>query len=97
LCLFNDIKIIFLPMLIQKPKGTNDLLPEKARQRYFLETKVRQNFEIYNFSEILTPTFEKTELFKRETGEETVTVSKQMYTFKNDEFIFLLPMLNVFD
>jgi len=73
-------------MLIQKPKGTYDLLPEKARQRYFLETKVRENFEIYNFSEIRTPTFEKTELFKRGIGEETDIVSKEMYTFKNDEF-----------
>lgn len=73
-------------MLIQKPKGTYDLLPEKARQRYFLETKVRENFEIYNFAEIRTPTFEKTELFKRGIGEETDIVSKEMYTFKNDEF-----------
>lgn len=73
-------------MLIQKPKGTYDLLPEKARQRYFLETKVREIFNIYNFSEIRTPTFEKTELFKRGIGEETDIVSKEMYTFKNDEF-----------
>ncbi|MBS1517687.1 MAG: histidine--tRNA ligase [Bacteroidetes bacterium] len=72
--------------MIQKPKGTYDLLPEKARQRYFLEKRVREIFNIYNYSEIRTPTFEKTELFKRGIGEETDIVSKEMYTFKDNEF-----------
>ena len=73
-------------MPIQKPKGTYDILPEKAFQRNFLEQKVREIFNTFNYSEIRTPTFEKTELFKRGIGEETDIVSKEMYTFKNDEF-----------
>ncbi|MBK8982845.1 MAG: histidine--tRNA ligase [Ignavibacteria bacterium] len=73
-------------MPIQKPKGTYDILPEKAFQRNFLEKKVREIFNTFNYSEIRTPTFEKTELFKRGIGEETDIVSKEMYTFKNDEF-----------
>ncbi|MBK9333683.1 MAG: histidine--tRNA ligase [Ignavibacteria bacterium] len=73
-------------MPIQKPKGTYDILPEKAFQRNFLEKKVREIFNTFNYSEIRTPAFEKTELFKRGIGEETDIVSKEMYTFKNDEF-----------
>ena len=73
-------------MLIQKPKGTYDLLPEKAYQRTFLENTVRDVFSRFNYSEIRTPTFEKTSLFKRGIGEETDIVSKEMYTFNEDEF-----------
>lgn len=73
-------------MLIQKPKGTYDLLPEKAFQRTFLESRLREIFSRFNFKEIRTPTFEKTSLFKRSIGEETDIVSKEMYLFNKDEF-----------
>ncbi len=73
-------------MLIQKPKGTYDLLPEKAFQRTFIENRLRSIFSKYNYSEIRTPTFEKTVLFKRGIGEETDIVSKEMYTFNEEEF-----------
>lgn len=73
-------------MFIQKPKGTYDLLPEKAIQRTFLEENLRTVFTSFNFSEIRTPTFEKTSLFKRGIGEETDIVSKEMYSFNEDEF-----------
>jgi histidyl-tRNA synthetase len=73
-------------MLIQKPKGTYDLLPAKAFQRTFLENKLRNIFSSFNYKEIRTPTFEKTSLFKRGIGEETDIVSKEMYLFNEDEF-----------
>jgi histidyl-tRNA synthetase len=73
-------------MLIQRPKGTYDLLPEKAFQRTFLENKLRKIFSLFNYKEIRTPTFEKTTLFKRGIGEETDIVSKEMYSFNEDEF-----------
>ncbi len=73
-------------MLIQKPKGTYDLLPEKAFKRTILENKIRGIFSKYSYDEIRTPTFEKTSLFKRGIGEETDIVSKEMYTFNEDEF-----------
>lgn len=73
-------------MLIQKPKGTYDILPEKAFQRKFLENKIREIFNNFNYEEIRTPTFEKTILFKRGIGEETDIVSKEMYSFNKDEF-----------
>ncbi len=73
-------------MLIQKPKGTYDILPGNSFQRTFLENKLRNIFSGYNYEEIRTPAFEKTELFKRGIGEETDIVSKEMYSFNEGEF-----------
>ncbi len=73
-------------MLIQKPKGTYDLTPEKASQRTHLENILRKIFSGYNYKEIRTPTFEKTSLFKRGIGEQTDIVTKEMYTIQDSEF-----------
>ncbi|HMS63971.1 MAG TPA: histidine--tRNA ligase [Ignavibacteria bacterium] len=73
-------------MLIQKPKGTYDILPERSFQRNFIETQVRNVFSDFNYKEIRTPTFEKTELFKRGIGEGSDIVSKEMYSFNENEF-----------
>ena len=73
-------------MKIQKPKGTFDLLPLDANKRLHIENKLRKIASLYNYKEIRTPTFEKTELFKRSIGEETDVVSKEMYSFNKDEF-----------
>ena len=73
-------------MQIQKPKGTYDLTPKEAFQRTYLENFIRKIFDNYNYREIRTPTFENTKLFKRSIGEETDIVSKEMYTFNEDEF-----------
>ena len=47
----------------------------------FVEAKVREVMRAYNFQEIRTPIFEKTELFARGVGEDTDIVSKEMYTW----------------
>lgn len=73
-------------MNIQRPKGTQDLLPKDSIKRQNIEEKLRKIASIYNYKEIRTPTFENTALFKRSIGEETDVVSKEMYSFKNDEF-----------
>lgn len=73
-------------MHIQKPKGTYDLTPKEAFQRTYLENFIRKIFDSYNYKEIRTPTFESTKLFKRSIGEETDIVSKEMYSFNEDEF-----------
>jgi histidyl-tRNA synthetase len=73
-------------MYIQRPKGTQDLLPKDTIKRLHIEDKLRKIASIFNYKEIRTPTFEKTELFKRSIGEETDVVSKEMYSFKEDEF-----------
>ena len=73
-------------MLIQKPKGTLDILPKEAEQRRHILEKIRKTLSNYNYSEIQTPTFENTSLFKRSIGEETDVVSKEMYSFNDDEY-----------
>ncbi|MFA5404454.1 MAG: histidine--tRNA ligase [Ignavibacteria bacterium] len=73
-------------MNIQRPKGTQDILPKDSNKRQHIEKILRKVAAIYNYKEIRTPTFENTSLFKRSIGEETDVVSKEMYSFKNDEF-----------
>lgn len=73
-------------MKFQKPKGTYDILPEDSSKRNFLFDKIRTICERFNYKEILTPVFEKTELFKRSIGETSDIVSKEMYSFNDDEF-----------
>jgi histidyl-tRNA synthetase len=46
-----------------------------------VEDLAREAFRRYNYSEIRTPIFEKTELFARGVGEATDIVHKEMYTF----------------
>ncbi len=65
----------------QKIKGTQDLLPEQTRNWTWIENVVRYCMELYNYGEMRTPIFEKTELFARGIGQLTDIVSKEMYTF----------------
>ena len=79
--------------MIQKPKGTKDLLPEESYKWQFVEQKVKKVFESYGFREIRVPVFEYTELFQRGVGETTDVVQKEMYTFddKGGRSITLRP------
>ena len=79
--------------MIQKPKGTKDLLPEESYKWQEVESKVKKVLESYNFKEIRVPVFEHTELFQRGVGETTDVVQKEMYTFddKGGRSITLRP------
>lgn len=70
-------------MAYQKPKGTQDLLPGTVEKWQYIEGKARDLCRRYNYSEIRTPIFESTELFKRGVGETTDIVEKEMYTFED--------------
>ncbi len=48
-----------------------------------IEESSRRVFELYNYKEIRTPIFEKTELFTRSIGITTDIVKKEMYEFKD--------------
>jgi histidyl-tRNA synthetase len=65
---------------LDKVKGTRDLLPEEMAKRRWVFERIREVFESFNFQEVLTPTFEYTELFKLRSGEEVV---KQLYAFQD--------------
>ena len=67
--------------MIQKIKGTMDLLPEQTPLYRHMEQVMREEAEKYGFGEIRTPMFENTELFVRGVGDTTDVVQKEMYTF----------------
>ena len=67
--------------MIQKIKGTMDILPEETPLFRYIESVMREEAEHYGFGEIRTPTFENTDLFVRGVGDTTDVVQKEMYTF----------------
>ena len=79
--------------IMQRPKGTKDLLPDESYKWQFVERKVAKVLENYGFKEIRVPVFEYTELFQRGVGETTDVVQKEMYTFddKGGRSITLRP------
>ena len=79
--------------MIQKPKGTKDILPQDSYKWQYVENKAKQILENYGFKEIRVPVFENTELFERGVGDTTDVVQKEMYTFmdKGDRRITLRP------
>ena len=67
--------------MIQRPRGTRDLLPPETRLWQAVEQAAREVFGAFGADEIRTPIFEATELFVRSVGETTDIVHKEMYTF----------------
>lgn len=67
--------------MIQKIKGTFDIMPEEMPTWRFIEETARRVAAKYGFEEIRTPTFEATELFRRGVGDTTDVVQKEMFTF----------------
>lgn len=66
--------------MIQKPKGTLDILPSEIPLWHEIENAVREITAKYGFSEIKFPTFEQSSLFKRGVGGTTDIVQKEMFT-----------------
>jgi len=67
--------------MIQKPRGTLDILPSDSIKWQYIEETIRNICKSYGFSETRVPTFEATELFQRGVGDTTDVVQKEMYTF----------------
>lgn len=68
-------------MLINKPRGTEDVLPSEVKLWQYIENIARDTANLYGYGEIRTPVFENTELFSRGVGDTTDVVQKEMYTF----------------
>lgn len=71
-------------------KGLFDILPyfEEGDFRYshyyqYVERVIHETAFLYQFSEIRTPIFEKTEVFARSVGSTSDIVTKEMYTFED--------------
>ncbi len=69
--------------MINKPRGTEDVLPAQVKLWQHIENVARETAELYGFGEIRTPVFENTELFQRGVGDTTDVVQKEMYTFND--------------
>jgi histidyl-tRNA synthetase len=67
--------------LIQKVRGTRDILPPESRLWVEVEAVAQRVFGGFGYQEIRLPLLEPTELFVRSVGEATDIVGKEMYTF----------------
>jgi len=67
--------------VIQKVKGTRDILPPESRLWVEVEQIAYRVFGGFGYDEIRVPLLEPTELFVRSVGESTDIVGKEMYTF----------------
>ena len=80
-------------MKLQKPKGTQDILPGDSAKWQYVENVARETFKKYNYGEIRTPMFGHYEVISRSVGDTTDIVTKEMYDFhdKGDRHITLRP------
>lgn len=72
-------------MIIQKPKGTLDILPKETAIWHKIEKTVRKCTKNAGFNEIRIPTFEYSSLYKRGVGNTTDIVQKEMFTLNDRE------------
>ncbi|MDD2665372.1 MAG: histidine--tRNA ligase [Methanocellales archaeon] len=79
-------------MKIQRPRGTQDFLPEEMAKRRFIESKMRKTVESWGYQEIQTPIFESLYLFTLRSGD---TIIDQSYIFddKGGRKLILRPEL----
>jgi histidyl-tRNA synthetase len=78
---------------IQAIRGMNDCLPSQTPVWQFVESRIRELADSYQYKEIRTPIVESTDLFKRSVGEATDIVEKEMYIFndRNGDSLALRP------
>ena len=83
--------------MIKAQRGTKDIIGQDTLTWQKIQQNAQRIFQSANYSEIRTPIFEATELFKRGVGDSTDIVNKEMYTFcvggkdKNENSITLRP------
>ncbi|MBR1616883.1 histidine--tRNA ligase [bacterium] len=67
--------------MIKSQRGTKDILSEEIPTWQWIEEAAKNVFQNAGYTQIRTPIFEATELFKRGVGDSTDIVNKEMYTF----------------
>jgi histidyl-tRNA synthetase len=70
-------------MELAPPRGTQDLLPDRADAMLGLYESSHRVARAYGFRYVETPTFEQTEVFARTAGDTSDVVTKEMYTFED--------------
>jgi histidyl-tRNA synthetase len=66
--------------MIQKPRGTRDLLPDYMAKRRAVEKVMLETARAYGFGEVCTPMFEELELFTMKSGQGVI---EEIYAFKD--------------
>ena len=66
-----------------RPKGTQDFVPPDSARLLHVENVFRRLAERCGYQEIVTPTFEHTDVFVKSSGEGSDIVTKEMYSFKD--------------
>lgn len=66
--------------MIQRPRGTRDFTPAEMHRRRKVEQAMRDSCTRAGFGEIVTPTFEHSELFTTRSGQGVID---EMYVFKD--------------
>lgn len=66
-----------------RPKGTEDFVPPQSEKKFWVESTFRQLAQLYGYQEVVTPTFEHTEVFIKSSGSTSDIVQKEMYTFSD--------------
>ncbi|WCA22243.1 histidine--tRNA ligase [Candidatus Phytoplasma oryzae] len=67
---------------MQKIKGTYDLMFDEIKKWQFVENKIKNILNLYNFQEIRTPIIEYEEIFNR-SAQYSEMVSKEIFKFKD--------------
>ena len=80
-------------MKINPIRGTHDLFGKEIEKFNRIILEVRDTAGKFGFSELNTPIFESSELFKKPLGEQSDVVLKEMYTFsdRNENEVTLRP------
>ncbi len=80
-------------MKINPVRGTHDLFGKEINKFNNIILEVKDTARKFGFDEIITPIFEKSDLFKKPLGEQSDVVLKEMYTFtdRNEEELTLRP------
>jgi len=67
-------------MTVNRPRGTRDFLPAATSRRRYVESIMRNVARNWDYSEVITPTFEHLDLFTLKSGEGIVG---ELYNFKD--------------
>ena len=57
---------------LHTPKGTQDVLPDEVKQYRYIEDRLTENFELWNYNEIRSPTIEFVETLSTGVGSDLV-------------------------
>lgn len=70
-------------MRYHAPKGTQDLLPDRAQAWLEFTQRAERVFSTYGYDPVSTPIFENTELFTRSVGETSDVASKEIFSVRS--------------